>query len=143
MLQLLFFLRRWKIKTEVRITRSGELYHYGVKGMKWGVRKAKDESSSNGKGARKSKSKPRNSSRRDKNSRNAKAELLYSMLHDNLTQITNGQQFIDNSHVTNLSVQQANQFAMQEANRAAINASLQASSLSMSGGMNPFMFGMM
>lgn len=43
--------------------------------------------------------------------------------------------------------QQMNQqfvnWSMQESTRAAINASNQAASLSMTGGMNPFMFGMM
>lgn len=50
---------------------------------------------------------------------------------------------VNNSRIMDLSIQQANQFAMEQATRASINASLQAASLSMSGGMNPFMFGMM
>lgn len=54
-----------------------------------------------------------------------------------------GKSFVNSSVMMNNTIQQANQFAMEQANRAAINASLQAASLSMSGGMNPFMFGMM
>lgn len=54
-----------------------------------------------------------------------------------------GKMFIDNSQITNLSMQEANGVAMNTANRNAINASLRAASLSASGGMNPFMFGRM
>ena len=54
-----------------------------------------------------------------------------------------GEIFINNNpHLLDIPIQQANQVAMQEATRASINASLQAASLSASGGMNPFMFGM-
>lgn len=55
----------------------------------------------------------------------------------------NGKSFVNSSAIINNTVHQANQYAMEQTNRAAINASLQAASLSMSGGTNPFMFGMM
>lgn len=52
-------------------------------------------------------------------------------------------QDINNQNMLNEHIRQANEFAMNQANTAAINAGLQAASLSASGGMNPFMFGMM
>ena len=105
-----------------------ELYHHGVKGMKWGVRKKQS-----GLGTfRETRAMLRNTLRTDEKKKIKDA-------------IKNGQSFIYNSqhNILNTSIQEANRFAMDEANRAAINASLQAASLSMSGGMNPFMFGMM
>ncbi len=105
---------------------NDELIHYGVKGMKWGVRKD-------------------HRSKVPVTRSNAQSRIRKKM-KDLLTAYTpsvaNGQQFLHNSHIMDLPIQQANQIAMQEATRASINASLQASSLSMSGGMNPFMFGM-
>ena len=49
----------------------------------------------------------------------------------------------NNNALLNMQIQQAQQWAMEQANRASINAALQTASLSMSGGTNPFMFGMM
>lgn len=98
---------------------NNELYHYGVKGMKWGRRKN-------------TKGNPTTSARKKKRKSSKK---IFNMGFD----------FV-NRHMMdmqNLSIQQANQMAQQQAIRDATNASLIGASLSMSGGTNPFMFGMM
>lgn len=158
-----------------------ELYHHGIKGQKWGVRRyqnadgsltvkgikryatkgyAEDAYKSNksfiGKaydkftGAHKitgqmqydMSSEAQNKARAEKYlaEKNAKKK---NKLNDIKTQTKIGKSFIDSSAMMDNTIQQANQYAMEQANRAAINASLQAASLSISGGMNPFMFGMM
>jgi hypothetical protein len=169
---------------------NGELYHYGVKGMKWGVRKdRKRYVVINGRkvpvtrfnGQMETKEmlahKPKNkdvfrdihvmSKLKTKDdiqewSENEDAKIRDDLFYGKITKkeaqrrsdllasrtaymlnAVNGRQFVNNNHIMNLSVQQANQFAMEQATRASINASLQAASLGMSGGMNPFMFGMM
>lgn len=54
-----------------------------------------------------------------------------------------GQIFLDNSHIMSLPMEEANRITMNKTTRNAINASMQAASLSISGGTNPYMFGMM
>lgn len=159
-----------------------ELYHHGIKGQKWGVRRYQNadgtltpagqkryNSGQNGKniGSMKVKefvnsvrtqvtgahkitgqmqydmsSEAQNKARDEKYlaEKNAKKK---NKLDDIKTQTNIGKSFVDGSAMMNNTIQQANQYAMEQANRAAINASLQAASLSISGGMNPFMFGMM
>ena len=95
-----------------------ELYHYGVKGMKWGVRKDRKKGTI-------SRARPRPDSVME----------IGKMIAQNW--------ILNNNHLMNMQIQQANQFAMDAANRASINAALQGASLSISGGMNPFMFGTM
>lgn len=167
---------------------TNELYHHGVKGMKWGVRKDRKSTSNgrvngtvtdkNGKkheyttinikspkrGGFKSFEelerwgfKTEDKIRDDYLNRKISKKQLENRLESlaviqgrelqKLKQkdlIKKGKTFINNNrHLLDMSIQQANQFAMQEATRASINASLQAASLSASGGTNPFMFGMM
>lgn len=124
-----------------------ELYHYGVKGMKWGVRRAKkagtkysrkaqkqiDANMSNAK-ARKMDVSTINSDEVKKRFKNNRA-FVQKLSKKGKTYINNNSQFM------NMSIMQANQFAMQEATRASINASLQVASLGLSGGTNPFMLG--
>ena len=150
---------------------TNELYHHGIKGQKWGVRRfqyadgtltpagqKRYNSGQNGKniGSMKVKefvnsvitqvtgmsSEAQNKARAEKYlaEKNAKKK---NKLNDIKTQTNIGKSFVDSSAMMNNTIQQANQYAMEQANRAAINASLQAASLSISGGMNPFMFGMM
>lgn len=115
------------------------LSHHGVKGMKWGVRKERPHSnngSRRGKAPKKIKavaSRVSNSAKQFKydvksgwNEGVAEARAQQAM-----------QAVVQQWNMTMAQVQQ-NNFAMQEAERA----SRQAASLSMSGGMNPFMFGM-
>ena len=92
----------------------------GVKGMKWGVQKD-----------------------RKRHAVNNVLKVPVARLKNEDNKIRKGQQFINNSHIMNLSIQQANQLLMEQATRASINAGLQTASLGMSGGTNPFMFGMM
>lgn len=91
--------------------KKNELYHHGVKGMKWGVRKKRQKASK-------------------KTNRIAKRT------------INAGKDFA-NRQMMIYQQQQFDQWAMQEAARASINAGNMASSLSISGGMNPYMFGVM
>lgn len=109
---------------------TDELKHYGVKGMKWGVHKSVYKSM-------------------NKQQRKNRLESLAVTQGLKLRKLRQkelakkGKIFINNNpHLLDIPIQQANQVAMQEATRASINASLQAASLSASGGMNPFMFGM-
>jgi hypothetical protein len=100
-----------------------ELYHYGVKGMRWGVRKDRKKAAitdSKETPSRKSINKKRTFDM-DKASRRGRL-----WIHDNA--------------FLNMQFQQANQWAMEQTNRASINAALQSVSLSISGGTNPFMF---
>lgn len=169
---------------------SGELYHYGVKGMKWGVRKDRKRyvvingrkvpvTRFNGQMETKemlahkpkikdvfrdihemSKLKTKDDIQAWSENEDAKirddlhygkitkkeAERKWDLLASRteyMLSASRGRRFIDNSHIMNLSTQQAIQLAMEQTTRASINASLQAASLSMSGGMNPHMFGMM
>ena len=105
-----------------------ELYHYGVKGMKWGVRRTKDQLS------RKTShtAKKRKNNNTNKVKATSKASFIkrgFDFMQQDIIQQQMNQNFIN--------------WSMQESTRASINAANQAASLSISGGMNPFMFGMM
>ena len=153
---------------------NGELYHHGVKGMKWGVRKDRKRDSATKK-IRTIKPKSKDIFRYASSmlkiktkddiqewSENEDAKIRDDLFYGKISKkeakrrsdflasqtaymlrAVNGRQFVNNNRIMDLSAQQANQFAMEQATRASINASLQAASLGMSGGMNPFMFGMM
>ena len=109
-----------------------ELYHYGVKGMKWGVRRTKDQLS------RKTShtAKKRKTDNKVKNKVKVK-DILKS------SHINQGLDFIQRQIIQQQMDQQFINWSMQESTRASINAANQAASLGMTGGTNPFMFGMM
>lgn len=116
-----------------------ELYHHGVKGMKWGVRKDQKATS---KGRVNVSVTDKNSKKREYTTINIKSPKRggFKSFEES---VKRGAEFINaHHHFMDMSIRQANQFAMEQATRASINASLQAASLSASGGMNPFMFGM-
>ena len=140
-----------------------ELYHHGVKGMKWGVRNKAYNSSS-----RSRKKEIRKEYYKTPEGRIKKATMIGTMLgvpfggfiarsitaskiekeisaikNNKLSSIDKnaikkGRDFMQSQNIQ----QQVNR-AMQESTRAAINAANQAASLGISGGTNPFMFGMM
>ena len=103
-----------------------ELYHYGVKGQKWGVRRNPDQLGR----------KASNAKKRKNNTNKVKAASKTSF-------IKRGFDFIQQDFIQQQMNQRFTDWSMQESTRAAINASNQAASLAMTGGMNPFMFGMM
>ena len=115
-----------------------ELYHHGILGQKWGIRRYQNADGT---------LTPKGKKRYDKltgSRKEAKLEKKLKKLKQKYgIYKKNGKSFVNNNRMMNNTIRQANQYAMEQANRAAINASLQAASLSMSGGMNPFMFGMM
>ena len=111
-----------------------ELYHHGILGQKWGIRRYQNADGT---------LTPKGKKRYDKLTGSRKEAKLEKKLKQKYgIYEKNGKSFVNNRMMNN-TIRQANQHAMEQANRAAINASLQAASLSMSGGMNPFMFGMM
>ena len=91
--------------------KKNELYHHGVKGMKWGVRK--------------------------------KVQKASKKTNPTVEKIINAGRDFANQQMTTYQQQQFDQWVMQESIRASINSANMASSLSLSSGMNPYMFGVM
>lgn len=118
------------------------LCHYGVKGMKWGVRRYQNTGASKRRYKKIStgseKTKERKKITIPKKVFNEKIKDIDSAMLNSgktfLTQHLLNQQFLN---------QQFTDWSMQETTRASINAANQAVSLGISGGTNPFMFGMM
>ena len=109
-----------------------ELYHHGVKGMKWGVRHYQNT------GANKRRSKKVSTGSDFKKVLNKKIKDI-----DSAT-LNHGKTFLT-QHQLNQQIlnQQFVDWSIQESTRASINAANQAAALGISGGTNPFMFGMM
>lgn len=108
---------------------TDKLYHHGIKGQKWGFRKQKKKASNN---------KIKNFLKKQK------SEFLQGM-HDEQNRIheqhmRNAQEH-NRIHEQNMRNVVQNQQFMNQTVQQAVRASNQAASLSMTGGMNPFMFG--
>ena len=104
-----------------------ELYHHGVKGQKWGVRRNPEQL-----GRKASTAKKRKNNNTNKVKATSKTSFIkrgFNFMQQDIIQQQMNQNFIN--------------WSTQESTRASINAANQAASLSISGGMNPFMFGMM
>ena len=113
------------------------LAHYGVKGMRWGVRRYQNTDASK----RRSK---KISTGSEKTKERKKITISKKVFNEKIKDINSatlnsGKTFLT-QHLLN---QQFADWSMQEATRASINAANQAASLGISGGTNPFMFGMM
>lgn len=104
-----------------------ELYHYGVKGMKWGVRRNSDQHGHKASTAKK----------RKNNTNKVKAASKASFIKF----IKRGSNFIQQDIMQQQMNQNFINWSTQESTRAAINAANRTASLGISGGMNPFMFG--
>ena len=112
-----------------------ELYHYGVKGMKWGVRKKRAKSDT----VKMSTLKQEASNRIKRAKRYINEDLIGGFKEGMLEGLEESRRI-----TMNASYQQAQAaYASDRVMRDAINASNMAASLSMSGGTNPYMFGMM
>ena len=119
-----------------------ELYHHGIKGQKWGVRRYQNT------GASKRRSK-KISTGSEKTKERKKIAIFKKVFNEKIKDINSatlnhGKTFAT-QHLLNQQFmnQQFADWSMQESTRASINAANQAASLGLSGGTNPFMFGMM
>ena len=153
---------------------SNELYHFGVKGMRWGHRKARGHAGPGKYATRKRQqlgnkkdlerlnkgehlsvgltkkrqekfdARDRNAIEKQINSTPNNKETNIKYLKRKLkNSINKGETFVTQMNNNDIAISQMNNWAIQEATRQSINASLMSASLSMSGGTNPFMFGMM
>lgn len=107
-----------------------ELYHHGVKGMKWGVRRNPDQLGRKASTAKK---------RKNNNTNKVKATSKTSFIKF----IKRGFNFMQQDNIQHQMNQNFINWSTQESTIASMNAANQLASLSISGGMSPFMFGVM